>query len=516
MPTPKLALLLFAAALAPHSANTLARSQWVYPGHSGKLNYKTLPTGDRILDFSYAGYMGGGVAFPSAPVKKTLAPSGADDTAAIQSALDEVAALPPTNGLRGTVLLKPGHFHLTGTLHFTISGVVLRGSGSGEDGTLLEMSGDPHYAISITGEDEITPLASAVAVTEDYVPSGSLTLTVADATGLQPGDRVQITHPLTPEWVHFMGMDTLTRGGKKETWVPNDLKTERTLTAVDSHTLHFDVPLADDYDHKFLGPTGATVTKIDETGLISQIGIEDLRITAPARKVTLNDKQFNTIEIGGAQDVWVRNLRIFDAVGAVNVRRNARRITVTQVEITHSIPIQGAAKPADFSTDGTQTLLDRCSGTGDNVFYLATGVGSQGPNVLLHGIFHGDGHIQPHQRWSTGLLIDSTQVPDGGIDLMNRGEMGSGHGWTMGWAVAWNNTAKSFVIQMPPGSANWSIGNTGEQQIQSMPIFDGGPKRPLLPQGFIESQDKPVAPASLYLQQLKDRLGPQALKNIGY
>jgi hypothetical protein len=25
-------------------------------------------------------------------------------------------------------------------------------------------------------------------------------------------------------------------------------------------------------------------------------------------------------------------------------------------------------------------------------------------------------------------------VPEGGIDLMNRGEMGSGHGWTMGWA----------------------------------------------------------------------------------
>jgi len=37
----------------------------------------------------------------------------------------------------------------------------------------------------------------------------------------------------------------------------------------------------------------------------------------------------------------------------------------------------------------------------------------------------------------------------------------------------------------------------------------------MLPQGLIDSQGKPVA-ASLYLEQLKERLGPQALKNIGY
>jgi hypothetical protein len=114
------------------------------------------------------------------------------------------------------------------------------------------------------------------------------------------------------------------------------------------------------------------------------------------------------------------------------------------------------------------------------------------------------------------LLIDSCQVPEGGIDLMNRGAMGSGHGWTMGWGVAWNNIAKSYVIQMPPGSANWAIGNRGEQLLGKMQTYDPGPELPLLPQGIIESQGVPVAPASLYLEQLRERLGPQALKNIGY
>src|SRR5215470_13992629 len=37
-------------------------SQWVFVGEDGKLAYKTLPDGDRIMDFSFAGYRGGGVA----------------------------------------------------------------------------------------------------------------------------------------------------------------------------------------------------------------------------------------------------------------------------------------------------------------------------------------------------------------------------------------------------------------------------------------------------------------------
>jgi alpha-L-fucosidase len=37
-----------------------------------------------------------------------------------------------------------------------------------------------------------------------------------------------------------------------------------------------------------------------------------------------------------------------------------------------------------------------------------------------------------------------------------------------------------------------------------------------LPGGIFESPGKPVTPQSLYLTQLAERLGPQALKNIGY
>jgi hypothetical protein len=136
--------------------------------------------------------------------------------------------------------------------------------------------------------------------------------------------------------------------------------------------------------------------------------------------------------------------------------------------------------------------------------------------VVLDCTFRGDGHIQPHQRWATGFLVDNAHVPDGGIDLMNRGEMGSGHGWTMGWGVVWNSSAATLVIQNPPGAANWSIGTTGEELTAPMKIFGvrRGEEGPDLPQGFIESPSHPVAPESLYREQLKERLGAAALKAL--
>ena len=95
---------------------------------------------------------------------------------------------------------------------------------------------------------------------------------------------------------------------------------------------------------------------------------------------------------------------------------------------------------------------------------------------------------------------------------MNRGVAGSGHGWTMGWAVAWNCIAKTYVIQNPPGAANWAIGCIGTR-YQTARLFDSSP---VLPDGNFDSHDKPVFPQSLYLAQLSERLGNKALQNIGY
>ncbi len=301
-----------------------AHSEWVHPVRSGKLVYQQLKGGDRIVDFSYAGYMGGGIALPSFPVKETVAPSGEDDSAAIQAAIDQVSSRPLVNGVRGTVLLSAGHFQCKTTLKITASGVVLRGSGSGEAETVNEMTGDPHLAFSVAGESKITPTGAAVTVADAYVPAGSMTFSVRDASGFKAGDRIQIIRPVTPEWLHLMGMDTLVRNGKKQTWVSGNFKTERTIVAINGKKLRFDVPLTDSYDAKYLAPDGATVVKIEHTGQITQVGVENFRLVAPARKGTLNDKHFNGLRMTGVEDSWVRNLRILDTTEAVGISRNSR------------------------------------------------------------------------------------------------------------------------------------------------------------------------------------------------
>jgi hypothetical protein len=78
--------------------------------------------------------------------------------------------------------------------------------------------------------------------------------------------------------------------------------------------------------------------------------------------------------------------------------------------------------------------------------------------------------------------------------------------------VAWNCEAPGLLIQQPAGSMNWAIGCKGTPSAPTAaPGVPGA-----VPNGIFESVGTPVAPRSLYLAQLCERLGPQALANIGY
>ena len=85
---------------------------------------------------------------------------------------------------------------------------------------------------------------------------------------------------------------------------------------------------------------------------------------------------------------------------------------------------------------------------------------------------------------------------------MNRGTAGSGQGWAIGFGVAWNSVTSHLLIEQPPGSQNWAIGTSG--------TLDKGTD------GALDSTGKAVDPGSLYLAQLCERLGPEALSHIGF
>jgi len=509
--------LMLVVAFPAHPSGS--KQHWISLDSSGRLVYQSLPNGDHITDFSYAGYMGGGIPMPRvAAAGPVIAPSGDDDTAAIQTAIDQVSALPLKNGFRGAVVLAAGTFLCSGPLNITASGVVLRGNGPGPNGdpTILKMTGDPHVAIAISGNQEIQLLGSSAHVVEPYVPSGAQSITLDDASSFAPGDTIRITRYTTPQWLHFMGMDRMVRDGKAETWVGNSISTLRVITRLEANQLHLDVPLTDSYDRKYLPPEGAEVTKVALTGRIEQDGIEGLHISAPPRHVAFDDPAFRAINLRGLRDGWIRDVLVDDTTEGIDAASDVSRVTIRNAFFRHSTTITSSAKPNDFGLRGTQLLMLRCGSIGDDLFYVITGARNQGPNVILESKFLGNGHVQPHQRWATGLLVDNVEVPHGGIDMKNRGEMGTGHGWTMGWGVVWNSSAESLVIQNPPGAANWSIGTTGKEEKEAMRI-KGVRRRdlgPALPQGFIESPNHRVLPDSLYRAQLAERLGPDALKAL--
>ncbi|MES2653354.1 MAG: hypothetical protein V4663_16560 [Bacteroidota bacterium] len=492
------------------SKNNTPKSEWVYTNAKGKLAYKALPFGDKIMDFSSAGYMGGGISLPTPTVKITLKSQEGDNTEAIQNAINTVSAMKLVNGFRGAVLLEPGTYNCEKQLTINASGVVLRGSGSGENGTIINLIGKPHVAVLVRGDVKVRPTTISSVFADAYVPSGAISFTLAKADGFKVGDTIRIAKPITNAWVAFMEMDKLVRDGKQQTWMNGEITTDRVITKINKNSITVDIPLTDNYDMKYLNPAGVKVTKINTTGMLYQIGIENFRIISPPQSVTITEGSNKAFTLSGVTDAWAKNIEVFNTVNSVSV--TGKRITVENVSIMHNLPTIGAAKPADLNGSGQQLLFNKCTIQGDNLFFFGTGAKVTGPVVLLNCIFKGNGWIQPHQRWATGLLVDNCEVPDGGIDFMNRGVMGSGHGWSIGWAVAWNSTAKSFLNQQPPGAANWVIGGIGEQQKRAIPFQT----IPNLPEGIYDSYQKQVYPKSLYLAQLTERLGADAIKNIGY
>ncbi len=124
-------------------------SSLVFPGPGGVLEYAgyanegQVSTGNRMIDFSYAGYQGGGVAIPWVPVELALDPVAGDedDHARIQAAIETVSALPLSPaGFRGALLLRAGTYNVSETLLVTASGVVIRGEGQGSGGTVINFT----------------------------------------------------------------------------------------------------------------------------------------------------------------------------------------------------------------------------------------------------------------------------------------------------------------------------------------------------------------------------------------
>jgi len=484
-------------------------SSWVYYNSAGKLFYQTLSDGSRIMDFSHAGYMGGGVAIPDVPTVQRLSPSGGDDRAALQNAINAVATNSLIDGFRGALQLSAGTFLVSGSINMNASGVVVRGAGSGAGGTVLKMTAaSPMTLFNITGAGSAVT-GSAVNITNTYIPSGATFFDVSSTNGLSVGDDVLIYRPVTAEWISYMGMDQLVRDGVTQTWmnVGSTITTDRKITGIAGSRVTIDSPLTDSFDAQYLGTPVGTLKRYTWANRISQVGLEHLRIEAP-----LVESAYISINLNNISDSWIRDLVIQDGVNCFAIGKNAKRITVDEVTIQHTVPSTAAGPPGDFSCTGTQILFNKCRSLGTGSWAFVTQSAGTGPIVLLNFYSTQILGISPHQRWTTGLLADHCDLPNSmttaqGISYRNRRTMGSGQGWTTGWSVAWNVTTPGFLVSAAPGTTNWCIGGIGTRTSLSEP------------DGVYESLGNYVSlgtTGSLYLEQLRERLGNQALANIGY
>ena len=89
----------------------------------------------------------------------------------------------------------------------------------------------------------------------------------------------------------------------------------------------------------------------------------------------------------------------------------------------------------------------------------------------------------------------------GEMNVRNRGSSGTGHGWSGAQTLFWNcySPSHKIICDAAPGSMNWAIYCKGK-------AISGN--------AWVENWNEKPEIRSLYLAQLKDRLGQEAVDDI--
>ena len=501
-----LATALTCAAIWASPLRAQPQSAWVHPGADGRLVYKSDERGNRIPDFSNVGYHGGGVPLPAVPVQATVEPAAGDASARIQAAIDAVSKLTPdAHGFRGAVLLKKGRFPIANSLYLRTSGVVLRGEGQGEDGTVLIATGTRQRSLIIVGanagrvaadeegEESIAPVPKTRRrITDKYVPVGAHNFHLNDAAGLRVGEEIIVKRPSTAAWIHTLGMDRIpaAKDHKVVQWQPGskDLLFNRVITAISGNEITVDAPLVNALDQQY---GGGEVLTGEPDNSVREVGVENLRGDSEFKDATDEEHGWVFVDLTGARNAWVRQVTaIHFGYSCVYVHKPSRAVTVEDCSCLDPISKIIGGRRYSFALDSQLTLVQRCyarNGRHDFVMHAL----AAGPNVFYNCVAektHADSG--PHHRWSAGVLYDNVRV--GELNIRNRGNSGTGHGWSGANQVAWNCQAKSMNIEQPPTAQNWAIGCRASTRAGN---------------AWWESFNQPVQPRSLYLSQLQDRLG---------
>jgi len=480
-------------------------SQRVYLDEDGRLRSLADADTNRIPDFSNAGYEGGGVALPDVAAVEWVAPIAGDNTAHLQAAIDAVAALPlGPDGFRGAVVLEPGRYEISGSLQVNADGVVLRGAGRGADlsqNTAIVRVGlneDPVIVVGGGTNNRWKPELpdSRSDIVSSYVQVGSKAFEIADPEAFAVGDNIVVFHPCTEAWlaaVDYGATDT------EPPWSPGSrpLVFNRVITKIDGSMVHIDAPIFNDLVRNL---AQSYIYKLDRTGIVTQVGVEDLRVEIDS-EVVMHAVSFTQVEDG-----WARNLTVRDfLLGGIHMA-TAKHLTIADVRaVDPKGPTIGGRKYNFMAAAAQLVLVNDGYARGGRHSFASNGTSWDSGVVFLRGTAAASlAPSEGHHRWSMGLLYDGHTEVDvvyNGVllGLYNRGSYGTGHGWSAAHSVAWNCDLAGGrgVVQKPPTAQNYAIGCAGQ-------INGNGPFAH--PTGYIEGTGQSIEPLSLYEAQLADRL----------
>jgi len=477
-------------------------------GPDGKLRYAPDELGNRIPDFSSCGYMGGNEDIPDAPVAVVVPPAEGDDGARIQAAVDYVASLPAdARGIRGAVLLAKGQYEVAGQLLIRSSGVVLRGSGMGADGTVLTATGhDRRTLIRIVGRDDRQdphPKANIIAIADEYVPVGALTIRLTRTGGLKVGDTVIIRRPSTKEWVEALRTEKV--GGWMGDWRSDwkagthDILWDRVITAINGNKVTIDAPLTMAIEARY---GGGEVRPYVWPGRISQVGVENIRLQSEFDPANPKDEEhcWVAVTMENAADTWVRQVGMLHFSGsAVSVYETCKHVTVEDCVSLEPVSEDGGYRRHAFFTMGQMTLFLRCwSERGRHDF--AAGFCAPGPNAFIYcQSSQSTGDSGPIEDWACGVLYDNVKIDGGGLDLMYRRLYGDEAAFSAANCVLWQCSAAYMHCISPPTATNWCFGCWAD----------------CVGDAIWRANNDSVEPPSLYKAQLSDRLGSAAAQRVG-
>jgi len=448
------------------------------------------------MDYSYCGYHRSEMAIPSAKVATYVTPSGGDDAATLQAAIDWLSQqkADKQTGLRGAILLGEGTFTLSEPLRIRTSGIVLRGSG--RDKTLLRKTGyDRGALVYIEGRHDIRAL-DTLDVAD--APAGSLNVTMLGSSpALKAGARIAIWRPSLQEWIGHLGCQSFGGGKRMGYWAWHvgdiDIRWHRT---VNSHLL-LDAPITCSIEGRW---GGAKAIVYEQPGLISECGIENLALESDYdRSLPMDESHcWDGVYVADAEDCWVRmvNFRHF-AGSAVVVQKSAQQITVEDCQSFEPISEIGGLRRRTFLTFGEKTLFQRCySEHGINDF--AVGHTAPGPNAFVQcDSYESLGPSGAISSWAPGILFDIVNIDGNDIVFKNWELEKFGAGWSTANSTMWQSTAAGLFCYSPDSlNRNYSRGCWGQ----------------VMGNGEYSEMNEHVKPYSLYADQLEKRVGHDVAK----